>query len=168
MPYVYTKDSSYDTSRGLINAILTNDKMAEEEKSELIANVMNEFKVEYPELKYHATKQDVTETELRLTKEIENTRKEIKELDLKLTQEIENTRKEIKELDLKLTQEIENTRKEIKELDVKLTKEIEQSKEFRADVNRRFDETLKRLDRFMFWSLGLVMASTALIIKILG
>jgi len=121
VPYVYTKDSSYDTSRGLINAILTNDKMAEEEKSELIANVMNEFKVEYPELKYHATKQDVTETELRLTKEIENTRKEIKELDVKLT-------KEIKELDLKLTQEIENTRKEIKELDLKLTKEIKESK----------------------------------------
>ena len=93
---------------------------------------MNEFKVEYPELKYHATKQDVTETELRLTKEIEE------------------------------------TRKEIKEIDAKLTKEIEQSKEFRADVNKRFDETLKRLDRFMFWSLGLVMASTALIIKILG
>jgi len=109
MPYAYTKDSYYDTyydtNRGLINAILTNDKMAEEEKSELIANVMNEFKVEYPELKYHATKQDVTETELRLTKEIEETRKEIKELDLKLT-------KEIKELDLKLTKEIKESKTE--------------------------------------------------------
>ena len=76
MPYAYTKDSYYDTSRGLINAILTNDKMAEEEKSELIANVMNEFKVEYPELKYHATKQDVINTELKLTKEIEEVKLE--------------------------------------------------------------------------------------------
>ena len=108
MPYVYTKDSSYDTSRGLINAILTNDKMAEEEKSELIANVMNEFKVEYPELKYHATKQDVTETELRLTKEIENTRKEIKELDVKLTKEIEQVRLETE----KVRQEIKESKTE--------------------------------------------------------
>jgi molecular chaperone GrpE (heat shock protein) len=91
------KENFFYTNKSLINAILTNDKIAEDEKSELIANMISEFKTEYPELKYHATKQDVTETELRLTKEIENTRKEIKELDLKLTKEIENTRKEIKE-----------------------------------------------------------------------
>jgi len=121
MPYAYAKESFYETNKSLIDAILTNDKMSEERKSELIANMMNEFKTEYPDLKYHATKQDVTETELRLTKEIENTKKEIKELDVKLTKEIENTRKEIKELDVKLT-------KEIKELDVKLTKEIKEAK----------------------------------------
>jgi len=119
--YAYANNTMFETNKGLINAILTNDKITEEEKSELIARMLDEFKSEYPELKYHATKQDISETELRLTKEIENTRKEIKELDIKLTKEIENTRKEIKELDVKLT-------KEIKELDVKLTKEIEEAK----------------------------------------
>jgi len=121
MPYAYVGKSSNNINKELISAILTNDKIAEEEKSELIANIMDKFNTEYPELKYHATKQDVTETELKLTKEIENTRKEIKELDVKLTKEIENTRKEIKELDVKLS-------KEIKELDVKLTKEIKETK----------------------------------------
>ena len=94
--------------KGIIQAILTNDKLNEEEKSELIAEFIKEINEEYPELKYHATKSDIKETELKLTKEIENTRKEIKELDLKLT-------KEIKEADAKLTKEIENTKKEIKE-----------------------------------------------------
>ena len=94
--------------KGIIQAILTNDKLNEEEKSELIAEFIKGINEEYPELKYHATKSDVKETELKLTKEIENTRKEIKELDLKFT-------KEIKETELKLTKEIENTRKEIKE-----------------------------------------------------
>jgi len=107
--------------KGIIQAILTNDKLSEEEKSELIAEFIKGINEEYPELKYHATKSDVKESELKLTKEIENTRKEIKELDLKLTKEIEDTRKEIKELDLKLT-------KEIKEIEVKLTKEIKESK----------------------------------------
>ena len=94
--------------KGIIQAILTNDKLNEEEKSELIAEFIKGINEEYPELKYHATKSDVKETELKLTKEIENTRKEIKELDLKLT-------KEIKQVEAELTKEIENTRKEIKE-----------------------------------------------------
>jgi len=87
--------------KGIIQAILTNDKLNEEEKSELITEFIKGINEEYPELKYHATKSDVKETELKLTKEI-------KELDLKLT-------KEIKQVEAELTKEIENTRKEIKE-----------------------------------------------------
>jgi len=102
------------TRKDIIQAILTNPQLSEEEKSILVEEFINEIRREYPELKYHATKSDVKETELKLTKEIENTRKEIKELDLKLT-------KEIKEVDARLT-------KEIKELDLKLTKEIKDSK----------------------------------------
>ena len=78
--------------KDIIKAILINPELSEEEKSELIEEFINEIKREYPDLKYHATKQDVSETELRLTKEIEETRKEIKELDLKLTKEIENSK----------------------------------------------------------------------------
>ena len=100
---------------------LMQKNLTEEEKAKIIAEGFAELESRYPDLKYHATKDDVTKSTLELTKEIENTRKEIKELDLKLTKEIENTRKEIKELDNKLT-------KEIKELDNKLTKEIEASK----------------------------------------
>jgi len=148
-----------------IKAILSNEKLTEEEKSEIISDMMDEFRSNYPNLEHHATKQDVTETELKLTKEIENTRKEIKELDVKLT-------REMKELDLKLTKEIENTRKEIKELDLKLTKEIKEldvkltkeiknldlklSKEIK-EVEVRLTEKIEKIRNdtlkwtFMFW-----------------
>jgi len=106
--YVY-EDMELDAS-DLVSAIITNDKLSESKKSKLIARILKEFKAQYPNLQYHATKYDVSETELRLTKEIEDTRKEIKELDVKLTKEIEDTRKEIKELDVKLTAEIKETK----------------------------------------------------------
>jgi len=90
----------------IIQAILTNQSLTEQEKSLLVDEFINEIKNEYPDLKYHATKSDLTDLQLELTKEIANTRKEIKELDVKLTNEI-------KELDVKLTKEIADTRKEI-------------------------------------------------------
>jgi len=105
----------------IIQAILTNQSLTDQEKTLLIDEFINEIKREYPDLKNHATKSDLTDLQLELTKEIELTRREIRELDVKLT-------KEIKELDVKLTKEISDTRKEIKELDVKLTKEIATSK----------------------------------------
>jgi len=142
-------ESNTFVSLKILEALMQKN-LTEEEKAKIIAEGFAELESRYPDLKYHATKDDITASKLELIKEIENTRKEIKELDVKLTKEIENTRKEIKELDvkltkeikeldlkltkeikeldLKLTKEIENTRKEIKELDVKLTKEIENSK----------------------------------------
>jgi len=118
--------------KSIIQAIITNDKLNEEEKSELIAEFINTLNEEYPELKYHATKSDVKEVELKLTKEI-------KEIEANLKLEIEDVRKEIKEIEAnlkleienvknKLTLEIENVRKEIKELDLKFTKEIKETK----------------------------------------
>ena len=71
--------------KGIIQAILTNDKLSETEKSELITDLINGIKEEYPELKYHATKSNVKETELRLTKEI-------KEVEAKLTKEIKEVK----------------------------------------------------------------------------
>ena len=137
--------------KNIIKAILSNDKLTEDEKSEIVSELIEGINSEYPELKYHATKSDVKETALRLTKEIENTRKEIKELDVKLSREIKELdaklTKEIKELDARLTKEIENTRKEIKELDVKLTKEITISKV----------ATIK-------WIVGMFIAQTSIII----
>ena len=160
--------SNSPTRKDIIQAILTNPKLSEEEKSFLVEEFINEIKREYPDLKYHATKQDVSETELKLTKEIENTRKEIKELELKLTKEIENTRKEIKELDLKLTKEIENVRREIKDLDLKLTKEI---KEVDARLTSEIKEAKVTMIKwsFIFWisQISVIMGMGFFIYKVL-
>jgi len=139
----------------IIQAILTNASLSEEKKSEVIAQILDEFDKNYPDLKYHATKNDVSETSLKLTKEI-------KEVELKLTKEIEDVRKEIeivrseiKEVELKLTKEIENVRKEIeivrseiKEVELKLTKEIE---DVRKEIKESKVETIK-------WTAGIIFA----------
>lgn len=111
----------------ILEALMQKD-LTDEDKARIIAEGFAELEHRYPDLKHIATKQDLSETELKLTKEIKeldvrlskeigDTRKEIKELDVKLT-------REIKELDVRLTKEIGDVRREIKELDVKFTKEI--------------------------------------------
>ncbi len=76
---------------------LISKELSEEEKAKIIAEAIDSLSKEFPKLKDVATGRELSETELRLTKEIEGTRKEIKELELKLTKEIEGVRKEIKE-----------------------------------------------------------------------
>ena len=127
----------------IIKAILTNNTLSEDKKSEIIAEIIEEFQKTYPDLQHHATKADVKESELKLTKEIEETRKEIKEIELKLTQEIENTRKEIKEIEAKLS-------KEIKEVETKLTKDMKELElKFTKDIKEIKFTTLKW--QFIFW-----------------
>ena len=70
-----------------------------EEKAKLLAEAFEEVEKRYPQLKEMVSRTDLSETELRLIKEIEQTRKEIKEVELKLS-------KEIKELELKFTREM--------------------------------------------------------------
>jgi hypothetical protein len=65
-----------------------------------ITNLINEARQEL------ATRDNLRETELKLTKEIEGVRKEIEGVRLGLTKEIEIVRREIKEVELKLTREI--------------------------------------------------------------
>jgi hypothetical protein len=111
-------------------------------------------------------------SELKLTKEIEQTRGEIKEVELKLTREIEQVRGEIKEVELKLTREIEETRGEIKEVELKLTKEIEQ---VRADVTKEIAQVHVAIHKshgsLLRWIVGLfltaVVAQAGLIIALL-
>jgi len=93
-----------------------------------------------------ATKEDVKESELKLTKEIEIIRGEIKETELKLTREIELTRGEIRETELKLTREIELTRRETESVRL----EVEKAK-----------SSLVR------WFAGLLIAYTGVIVTIL-
>ncbi len=105
-----------------------------EDKAQILADF-----VEYVESRKAATSLELKESELRLTKAIEEVRKEIKEVELKLSKEIEETKLEI-----------EQVRKEIKDTELKLTKEIEKSKA----------ETIKWM--FLFW-IGQVVSIIAII-----
>ena len=152
----------------MIKAIITNAKLSEEEKSKIIAEIIDEFDKNYPDLKYHATKSDVKESELKLIKEIEETRKEIKEIELKLSKEIEETRKEIKEIELKLSKEIKETenklQKEIKEIELKLSK-------VEAKLSKEIVETKSTLLKwtFAFWvsQISVILGVGFFVVKVL-
>ena len=103
-------------------------KMASATDDETRAHIIAEaFEERYPSLSDVAAKTDLSETELRLTKEIEETRGEIKVTELRLAKEIEEirgkleeTRGEIKATELRL-------QKEIKETELRLVNEIGQA-----------------------------------------
>ncbi|MCL6582957.1 MAG: CCDC90 family protein [bacterium] len=128
-----------------------------------------------------ATKENLKETELKLTKEIELIRKEIetlrketealrgetealrgktevirgeiKDTELKLTKEIE-------EAELKLTKEIEEVRGEIKGAELKLTKEIE-------EVKLKLTKEIEQVKSSMIkWVAGLLIAQSGVIVTL--
>jgi len=113
--------------------------LSEEDKAKIIAEGFAELEVRYPDLANVSTKDELKNSELRLTKEIKELdvkikdldvklTKEIKEVEAKLTKEIKEVDAKIKDLDVKLTKEIKELDVKIKELDVKLTTEIKDSK----------------------------------------
>ena len=113
--------------------------LSEEDKAKIIAEGFAELEVRYPDLANVSTKDELKNSELRLTKEIKELdvkikdldvklTKEIKEVEAKLTKEIKELDAKIKDLDVKLTKEIKELDVKIKELDVKLTTEIKDSK----------------------------------------
>jgi Rps23 Pro-64 3,4-dihydroxylase Tpa1-like proline 4-hydroxylase len=117
-----------------------------EEKARILAEAFEELEKRYPQILDMATKKDLTETELKLTKEIEEIRLGV-----------EQVRKEMKEVELRLQGEIEQVRKELKETELKLTKEIEQ-------VRREISETKASLVKwmFLFWT-GQIIAFAGLL-----
>ena len=104
---------------------LMQKNLSDEDKAKIIAEGFAELETRYPNLHNIATKTNLSETELRLLKEIQELdikmSKEIKELDIKILDTELRLTKEIKELDIRLT-------KEIKVLDIRLTKEIQSTK----------------------------------------
>jgi len=140
-------------------------------RARVIAEAFEALENRYPHLQYLVTTRDLSETELKLTKEIETVRAELRETELKLTKEIEAVRAELKETELKLTKEIEAVRlqteavrSELKETELKLTKEIEAVRLQTEAVRSELKETELRLTKeieatrsgiikwsFLFW-----------------
>ncbi len=75
-------------------------------RARLIAGAFESFEQRYPDLQHTATITDLSETELRLIKEIESVRLEIKSVEGSLRKEIESVRLEIKSVELHLAQMI--------------------------------------------------------------
>ncbi len=122
---------------------------AEDEKARarIVAEAFEALEARYPHLSETATRTDLSETELRLIKEIEQVRAEtekvraeLSETELRLTKEIEQVRAEtekvraeLSETELRLTREIEQVRAETEKVRSDLKIEIEQ---VRAEVEK--------------------------------
>ena len=122
------------------------------------------------------SKFEITDQKILLLRE--EIDKRCEESDKKLQLLKEDMDKRFEESDKKLQLFKEDMDKRFEEVDRRfeqvdkrfeqVDKRFEQVDKRFEQVDRRFDDMLKRLDRFMFWSLGLVSASTFLIIKFLS
>ena len=74
-----------------VKAVMTNEKISEDDRSKIIADMMEEFTNNYPNLEHTATKHELKESELRLIKEIEGVKLEIQDVRL----EIQDVRLEV-------------------------------------------------------------------------
>ena len=93
--------SALDLYDKLLSA--TDDKA----RARILAEAFEALEERFPNLAETATRRDLSETELRLVKEIEQVRAELKETELKLAKEIEQVRAELKV-------DIEQVRSELK------------------------------------------------------
>jgi hypothetical protein len=87
---------------------LMEEDLTNKDRAKIIAEGFAQLESKYPDLKNVSTKTDLSETELRLMKEIEATRLQIKDMDIKFS-------KDMKEMEIKLSKDIAETRVEIKE-----------------------------------------------------
>ena len=135
--------------QNIVYAVMTNKKLTDDERAKVIAEFIEEFKNSYPNLEHTATKQELTQTELKLTKDIEGIRLEIKEVE-------SNLQKEMKEIESNLQKEIESVRLEIKEVDTNLKKEIKELEiNFARELSQNKTDILK-------WMFGMFVAFSGL------
>ena len=96
-----------------------NEAPDDKARSKAIVEAFSELEERYPNLREVATQRDLSETELRL-------QKEIRIVEANLQKEIEQVRLEIKTVEANLQKEIEKVRLEIKQVEVNFSKALHQ------------------------------------------
>jgi hypothetical protein len=114
-----------------------NDAPDDKARSKAIVEAFSELEERYPDLKETATKRDLSETELRLQKEIQATKLEIKTVEA-------NLQLEIKTVEANLQKEIEATRLEIKTVEANLQLEI---KTVEANLQKGIEGTRLEIEK---------------------
>ncbi|HNO24972.1 MAG TPA: hypothetical protein PKK94_18490, partial [Leptospiraceae bacterium] len=113
-----------------------------------------------------ASRRDLSETELRLQKEIAEIRKETEEI----RKETEEIRKETEGIRLEIQDvrlEIQDVRLEIKNVEMKLSKEIEGTRLEIKNVESRILETVSSSKvEILKWVAGMLIANTGLIVAL--
>ncbi|MFI3196086.1 MAG: hypothetical protein QX195_09715 [Methylococcaceae bacterium] len=107
-----------------------NEAPDDKARSKAIVEAFSELEERYPNLREVVTQRDLSETELRLQKEIRiveaNLQKEIEQIRLEIKTVEANLQKEIKIVEANLQKEIEKVRLEIKQVEVNFSKALHQ------------------------------------------
>ena len=129
-----------------------NDAPDDKARSKAIVEAFSELEERYPDLKETATKRDLSETELRLQKEIQATKLEIKTVEANLQKEIEATRLEIKTVEANLQKGIEATRLEIEKNRVEM-----------KQMETNFAQTVHKQTLWIIGAIGSIIMSIRLL-----
>ncbi|MDP3877048.1 MAG: hypothetical protein Q8Q50_08700 [Methylobacter sp.] len=144
-----------------------NEASDDKARSKAIVEAFSELEERYPNLREVATQRDLSETELRLQKEIEQTRLEIKTVEMNLQKEIEQTRLEIKTVEANLQKEIKtvemNLQKEIKTVEMNLQKEIEKTRIEIKQIEVNFSKTVHQQTLWVIGSVGTIVMGVRLL-----
>jgi len=104
-------------------------------------------------------------------KSFEITNKQLFERIVKLEERVIKLEEKVISLEervIRVEEELKYQRELLKNFISFVEKRFEQVDKRFEQIDKRFEEITKRLDRFMIWSLGIVMASTFFIIKFLS
>ena len=130
-----------------IYSALINKQLTDEQRAQVVANGFEELERRYPNLSNAVTQQELENTELKLTAQIEITRKDIEQLRAKTEQDIALVRKDIEQLRAKTEHDIALVRKDIELL----------RQETKKDIADKTSTTIK-------WTIGLFVAQTSLLL----
>ncbi len=129
-----------------------NDAPDDKARSKAIVEAFSELEERYPDLKETATKRDLSETELRLQKEIQATKLEIKTVEA-------NLQKEIKMIEANLQKEIQATKLEIEKTRV----EIEKVRSEIRNVETNFAKIVHKQTLWIIGAIGSIIMSIRLL-----
>ncbi len=133
-----------------------NEAPDDKARSKAIVEAFSELEERYPNLREVATRHNLSETELRLQKEIEQTRLEIKTVEANLQKEIEKTRFEIKTVEA-------NLQLEIKTVEANLQKEIEKTRIEIKQIEVNFSKTVHQQTLWVIGSVGTIVMGVRLL-----
>ncbi|MBK1646809.1 DUF1640 domain-containing protein [Thiocapsa imhoffii] len=140
----------------------------ERARARVIAEAFERLEERYPHLPDLVTRTHLSETELRLQKEIEQLRGELRQAELRLQKEIEQLRGEVKseieQLRGEVKTEIEQLRGELRQTELRLQKEMVQMRgDMTAAIERSRNSVLLWLIPLMFAQVGAMAALVKLL-----
>ena len=140
-----------------------NDAPDDKARSKAIVEAFSELEERYPDLKETATKRDLSETELRLQKEIQATKLEIKTVEANLQKEIEGVRLEIEKTRVEIKTVEANLQIKIQDFELRLQKEIEKTRIEIKTVETNFAKIVHKQTLWIIGAIGSIIMSIRLL-----